>query len=71
MAHIHISSDRLSALLQWEEGLDLEQVTAELESQGIRTMLLSLELWQLRRAKRRCASQGGVNRSQEMPQGFS
>lgn len=36
MAHIHISSDRLSALLQWEEGLDLEQVTAELESQGIR-----------------------------------
>ncbi len=35
MANIHISSDRLKAFLEWEGTLELEQVAAELNAQGV------------------------------------
>ncbi len=36
MAHIHISSDRLQAFLEWEEVLDLEQIQSEMRVQGVK-----------------------------------
>lgn len=36
MAHLHISPDRLQATLTWDEALDLEQITAELQAVGVK-----------------------------------